>query len=188
MVYGGIMGSQDGIDLLLESIDYLIKERGRSDTLFVLIGAGPELHRHKACATARRLNEWVKFTGALYGEELRAYLATADLGVSPDPLNVFNDKLTMIKILEYMACGLPIVLYDIIEGHRAASDAALYAKANDPIDFAEQITTLLDSESSRRLLGAIGRKRFQDSLNWEIERQMLLQAYETGLHIRKRRL
>jgi glycosyltransferase involved in cell wall biosynthesis len=188
VVYVGVMGSQDGINLLLESIDYLIKERGRSDTLFVLIGGGPELHRLRARATALHLNEWVKFTGALYGEELRAYLATADLGVSPDPLNVFNDKLTMIKILEYMACGLPIVLYDLVEGHRSASDAALYAKPNDPIDFAEQITTLLDSESSRRLLGAIGRKRIQGSLNWETESQMYLQAYETGLHLRTRRL
>lgn len=123
----------------------------------------------------------MKFTGPLYGDDLRAYLATADVGVAPDPSNDLNDKLTMIKILEYMACGLPVVLYDLVEGRRSAGNAALYAKGNDPIDFAEQIETLLESESLRRRLGAVGRRRVHDGLNWEIEKQKFLQVYETAL-------
>jgi glycosyltransferase involved in cell wall biosynthesis len=181
VVYVGIMGPQDGIDMLLESIEYLVIQNGRRDTLFVLIGPGPEQPRLKSVAAARGLEEWVRFTGGLYGDDLLLYLATADVGVAPDPGNDFNDKLTMIKILEYQACGLPVVLYDLVEGRRSAGQGALYARRNDPIDFADQIAKLLDSESLRHRLGGTGRKRIEVSLNWEIEKQVLFKAYETAL-------
>ena len=174
VVYVGVMGSQDGIDLLLESIEYLIGVKGRNDTLFVLIGWGPDLARLKARAAAQGLSDCVKFTEALYGDDLRAYLATADVAVAPDPSNLFNDKLTMIKILEYMAYGIPVVLYDLPQGHKSAEGAALYARGNNPIDFAEKVEQLLDSEVTRDRLGAVGRTRIVEGLNWGIERQMLL--------------
>jgi glycosyltransferase involved in cell wall biosynthesis len=180
VVYVGVMGPQDGVDLLLESIEYLVKEKGRRDSLFVLIGPGTELPRLKARAAERDLDVFVKFTGALYGDDLLAYLATADVGVAPDPYNELNNKLTMIKIFEYMAYGLPVVLYDLIEGRRSAGDAAVYPRKNDTIDFGDQIATLLDSPSLRRRLGAMGRTRVVDSLNWDFQKQTFLEAYRTA--------
>jgi glycosyltransferase involved in cell wall biosynthesis len=181
VVYVGIMGFQDGLDLLLDSIEYLVMKKGRRDTSFALIGPGPEQPRLKSVAAARGLDEWVKFTGGLYGADLLAYLATADVAVAPDPCNDFNDKLTMIKNLEYQASGLPIVLYDLIEGRRSAEGSALFAKRNDPIDFGEQIEKLLDSESLRSRLGAHGRKRIEGGMNWSVDKQVLWKAYEAAL-------
>lgn len=181
VLYVGMMGPQDGLDLLLESIQHLVKRQDRRDTLFVLIGPGPEQPRLKAIAAAKGLDPCVNFTGPLYGDDLHAYLATADVAVTSDPSNEFNDKLTMIKLLEYMACGLPIVLYDLAESRQLAADAALYATGNDPADFAEKIGMLLDSESLRKHIGGIGRKRIQETLNWEIESLKLLEAYQAAL-------
>lgn len=200
VVYVGVMGPQDGLDLLLESIEHIVKRseklRGsgqalqsevsdlsspRDDTLFVLIGGGTELARLQALAAAKGLESVVKFTGRIPDDALAAYLSTADVCVAPDPRNPMNDKSTMNKILEYMAYGRPVVLFDLTEGRRSAADAALYARPNDPQDFAEQILKLLDSESLRRQLGEIGRKRIQESLNWEMEKKALLAAYEKAL-------
>ncbi len=182
VVYLGVMGPQDGLDLLLDSIDHFVKRKGRRDTLFVLIGSGTELPRLKAKVLASSdLESSVKFTGPLYGDEMHAYLATADVAVAPDPSNGFNDKLTMIKIFEYMAYGLPVVLYDLNEGRRSARDAAVYAINNNPVDFAEHIARLLDSESLRQHLGAIGRKQILESLNWGIEKLTLQKAYKAAL-------
>lgn len=127
------------------------------------------------------LNPFVTFTGQIPYEEVGAYLSGADVGVAPDPKTSMNDKSTMIKILEYMACGLPVVLFDLKEGRRIADSAALYASPNDPIDFADKITTLLDSEELRRKLGDWGRKRVENQLNWALEKATLLEAYETAL-------
>ncbi len=181
VVYVGVMGPQDGLDLLLESITYLIEFRERRDTLFVLIGAGTELSRLKVLVAQKGLDSVVKFTERIPDEELAAYLSTADVCVAPDPANPMNDKSTMNKILEYMAYGRPIVLYDLTEGRRSAGEAALYARPNDTKDFAEQILKLLDSESLRHKLGECGRRQVEENLNWEIEKKALLEAYETAL-------
>jgi len=184
VVYLGVMGPQDGVDLLLLSIEHIVKDNSRHDTLFVLIGDGTERHPLKTAAKSRGLDSFVKFTGRLPDSEVGAYFSTADVGVAPDPKNAMNDKSTMNKILEYMGYGLPVVLYDLTEGRRSAGDAALYARPNDPIDFAEKVLTLLDSESLRRELGHRGRKRIEESFNWDTDKQVLLKAYETALKSR----
>lgn len=184
VVYLGVMGPQDGLNLLLDSIAVIVKQRGREDVQFALIGSGTELPRLKTLARSRVLDTVVKFTGRLSDEEVAAYLSTADVGVAPDPATAMNDKSTMNKILEYMAYGLPVVLYDLTEGRRSAADAGLYARGNDPEDFARQILKLLDSEALRRDLGARGRRRIEESLNWANEKRALLEAYSTALESR----
>jgi len=183
VVYLGVMGPQDGLDLLLDSISIIAKQRNRTDTLFALIGAGSELHRIKALAAQKGLDSMIRFTGRIPDNELAAYLSTADVAVAPDPATPMNDKSTMNKILECMAYGLPVVLYDLTEGRRSAQDAALYARPNDPVHFAEQILKLLNSETLRRELGVRGRRRIEESLNWETEKKTLLQAYQTVLNM-----
>jgi glycosyltransferase involved in cell wall biosynthesis len=175
------MGHQDGLDLLLESIAFLSKLRKCEDTLFVLIGSGPELPRLKVLASQKGLDVLVKFTGRLPDEDVAAYFSTAAFGVAPDRATPMNDKSTMNKILEYMAFGLPVVLYDLTEGRRSAGDAALYARNDDPEDFALKLRTLLDSESLRAELGVRGRKRIEEELNWENEERALLEAYKAAL-------
>jgi len=181
VAYVGIMEQQDGLDLLLASIDHLVNKLGRRDTIFALIGWGTELPKLQAMAVERGLESWVRFTGPLYGNDLWAYLATANIAVAPDPLNVLNDKLSMIKVFEYMAFGLPVVMYDLVEGRKSAGDAALYAKGNDPIDFAHQMEQLLDSPAMRKQMGATARNLSLTGLNWDIEKTKLLMAYETAL-------
>jgi glycosyltransferase involved in cell wall biosynthesis len=109
------------------------------------------------------------------------YLSSADVGVAPDPKTAMNDNSTMIKIFEYMAYGLPVVLFALKEGQRTAGPSALYASPNDPIDFANQILSLLNCEDLRRRLGECGRSRVEQGLNWEAEKDTLLAAYERAL-------
>jgi glycosyltransferase involved in cell wall biosynthesis len=177
VLYVGIMERQDGVRLLIESITYLVKQRGRVDTQFVLIGSGTELPGLKKLATESGVDEFVEFTGWLPHEQVGAYMATADVCVAPDPLNPLNNKSTMIKILEYMAYGRPIVLYELEEGRRTAGEGALYARPNDATDFANQIEKLLDSGELRRSLGEFGRKRTEEELNWKVQSTKLVGAY-----------
>jgi glycosyltransferase involved in cell wall biosynthesis len=181
VVYLGVMACQDGLDLLLESIGFLTTLRKCDDTLFVLIGSGPELPRLKVLASQKGLDGLVKFTGRLPDEDVAAYFSTASFGVAPDRATPMNDKSTMNKIMEYMAFGLPVVLYDLTEGRRSAEDAALYARRDDPRDFAQKLMDLLDSESLRKELGARARKRIEEKLNWENEKHALLEAYAAAL-------
>jgi glycosyltransferase involved in cell wall biosynthesis len=181
VLYLGTMGPQEGVNLFLESAAHLVKVKKRGDVSFVLIGGGSEARRLKASVAEKGLDDCVAFTGRIPDDALAAYLSTADVCVAPDPKNPMNDKSTMNKILEYMAFARPVVLFDLTEGRRSAGDAALYAQANDPVDFAEKIDTLLNSQSLRNELGARGRKRIEESLNWEIEKKSLVAAYQRAL-------
>jgi glycosyltransferase involved in cell wall biosynthesis len=181
VVYLGVMGPQDGIDLWLHSIATIVHEQKREDILFVLIGTGTEFPLLKALAAQLGLENCTRFPGRISDEEVAAYFSTATVGIAPDPATPMNDKSTMNKILEYMAYGLPIVLFDLTEGRRSAGDAALYARSDDSEDFGQKVLNLLDSESLRAELGARGRKRIEETLNWDHERLALLEAYATAL-------
>ena len=181
VAYVGFMGTQDGLDLLLESIEYIVKSENRQDTHFVLVGGGTVVPELQAIIAAKNLDAYVTLTGQVSHDEVATYLSTADLGVAPDPKNAMNDRSTMVKIFEYMAFGLPVVLFDLKEGRRIAGSAALYAVPNDPIDFANQITKLLNCRELRQQLGDYGRRQVEEKLNWEVEKTSLLRAYDAAL-------
>lgn len=175
--YVGVMGRQEGIDLLLQSIKYLVVEKHRSDIHFGLVGGGTELPALRAMADALEVSDYVTFTGRVPDQELLQMLNTADVCVNPDLANEMNDKSTMNKIMEYMALGKPIVQFDLTEGRVSAQEASLYARKNDPIDLAEKILTLLDDESVRIRMGEFGRARVLKDLSWDHEIPRLLAAY-----------
>ena len=181
VTYVGFMGSQDGLDLLLESIEHIVKTQNRRDTHFVLVGGGTVISELQATIAKKKLEDYVTLTGQVSHDQVAMYLSSADLGVAPDPKNAMNDHSTMVKIFEYMAFALPVVLFDLKEGRRLAGPAALYAVPNDPIDFANQVIKLLDCKELREQLGERGRRRIEEELNWEIEKRTLLRAYDAAL-------
>jgi glycosyltransferase involved in cell wall biosynthesis len=105
-------------------------------------------------------------------------LNTADVCVNPDVASEMNDISTMNKIMEYMALGKPIVQFDLTEGRYSAQGASLYARRNDALDLAAKIVELLDDPQRRRAMGALGRRRVLDELEWRHEVPKLLAAYE----------
>ena len=174
--YVGVMGKQEGIDLLLQSVQYLVK-RGRRDIHFGLVGGGTSLEEMKQLAVHLGVADYVTFTGRVPDAELLAMLNTADVCVNPDVANEMNDISTMNKIMEYMSLGKPIVQFDLTEGRFSAQEASVYARRNDPVHFAVKIMDLLDDPQKRRAMGELGRRRVQDELEWRYEAPKLLAAY-----------
>ncbi len=124
----------------------------------------------------------MRFTGRIPDTELIAYLSTADVCVNPDVANEMNDKSTMNKIMEYMALGKPIVQFDLTEGRRSALDASLYARKNDPVDFARKIVQLLDDPVRREGMGKYAKERVENCLAWEFSERVLCEAYASLFH------
>ena len=104
----------------------------------------------RALATELGVADYVTFTGRVPDAEMLAMLNTADVCVNPDIANDMNDISTMNKIMEYMALGKPIVQFDLAEGRFSAQKASLYARRNDPQDFARKILELLQSPEASR--------------------------------------
>ena len=166
VAYIGVMGPQDGVDIVLQVADRLVHGMGRRDTVFTLIGSGDSFHELVALRDRLDLQDWVEFTGRAPDEVVRAVLSTADVGISPDPKNPLNDVSTMNKTMEYMAFELPVVAFDLRETRVSAAGAGVYATPNDVDEMARVLVELLDDEPRRRAMGALGRRRVEDELAW----------------------
>ncbi|MEP5936785.1 MAG: glycosyltransferase family 4 protein [Erythrobacter sp.] len=179
--YVGVMGTQEGIDLLIEAVQLIVCEHLREDIQFVLVGGGPALETLVAMAEDRGLRSFMTFTGRAPDEALFEVLSTMDLGVNPDRFNPMNDKSTMNKVMEYMAFAKPLVQFDVTEGRYSAQGASLYAKPNDPADMADKILQLVDNAAQREAMGQLGAKRLRSELDWSHQIEPLLAAYEQVL-------
>ena len=173
----GVIGDQEGIDLLLASVKHLVGEMGRTDIQFVLVGDGPSRKRMEALSLEMGLGDFVTFLGRAPDEQLFSVLSSADVCVNPDRVNPMNNLSTMNKILEYMVMKKPIVQFDVVEGRVSAADASVYARPNDTVDFAEKIVALLADPAERERAGEIGRGRIENELSWEHQIPKLIAAY-----------
>lgn len=179
--YVGVMGNADGVILLIEAAAHILRTRGRTDVQFLLMGTGPEHERLVKRRDELGLGDGIDLPGRVSNEFLFSALQTIDLGVACDPPNTYNDHCTMNKTLEYMAFGKPQVLFDVREGRYSAGDAARYVPTADPKALGNAILELLDDPQARERMGAIGRARLENELNWERSVTRLRQAYEVAL-------
>jgi glycosyltransferase involved in cell wall biosynthesis len=184
--YVGNMSIQEGLDILLDVALYL-KNMGRRDIHFTCVGGGPGLAGLRKMVQEKNLADTVNFTGRVPDQQLLDILSTADVCVNPDKPCQMNDMSTMIKIMEYMALGKPIVQFDLKEGRLSASQASLYAdNGNQVPDFAAKILWLLDNPSERKKMGDFGRKRVEGKLAWEYSVEHLVAAYRRAFDHKRR--
>jgi glycosyltransferase involved in cell wall biosynthesis len=177
VAYLGTMGQQDGVDLFVETARHVAKARP-GQVRFVAMGGGPMLEELREQVRREGLADDVTFTGRVPDEFVRRVLSTADVAISPDPANDFNEYCTMNKTLEYMAVGVPVVAFDLEETRVSAADAAVYATPNDPAGLANLTMELLDDPERRARMGEIGRARVAGDLSWTNSARNLLAAYE----------
>jgi glycosyltransferase involved in cell wall biosynthesis len=176
--YIGVMGPQDGVDIVVRAADIVVNKLGRDDIAFTLIGSGDCFDQLVALRDELGLADHVEFTGRAPDELVNRILSTADVGLSPDPKNPLNDVSTMNKTMEYMAFELPVVAFDLRETRVSAGEAAVYVEPNDERAYAEAIVALMDDEPRRARLGKLGRARVEQDLAWSHQERAYVAVYD----------
>ncbi|MBA4602992.1 glycosyltransferase family 4 protein [Thermoactinomyces mirandus] len=112
--------------------------------------------------------------------EVQKWLAKGKVGlVCLHPIENYRESLP-IKMFEYMAAGLPMVVTDfplwkeIVE----SSNCGLVADALNPKDMAQKVEQILSDENLRRKMGADARKAHEERYNWHVEEKKLLSLYK----------
>ncbi|BBZ79564.1 glycosyltransferase WbuB [Mycolicibacterium anyangense] len=178
LAYLGVMGPQDGVDYALRALKILRDDIGRDDFHCIFMGAGDSYADMVALAKSLDIDDIAEFPGRVPDEYVQRCLSTADVCLSPDPLNPLNNVSTMNKVLEYMAMSRPIVSFELIEARHSAGDAAIYVSANDEVAFARAISDLLDDPTRRAEMGQFGRSRLERQLSWEFSSRQLVAFYQ----------
>ena len=176
--YIGVMGPQDGVDIVIKMASFVINTLKRTDISFTLIGSGDCFDELVALRDQFELKDFVEFTGRVPDETVREVLSTADIGLSPDPRNPLNDVSTMNKTMEYMAFGLPVLAFDLCETRASAQEAGAYATPNDIEEMGRLLVDLIDDEPRRKSMGLAGRQRIEEKLAWHHQEPHYLSVYD----------
>ena len=130
------MGPQDGVDLFVRAARQVADGDALARCASSPWAAEPARCPARTGALGTLSEADLDFTGRIPDADVRRILSTADVAISPDPANDFNEYCTMNKTLEYMAVGVPVVAFDLEETRVSAGEAALYAPPNEPAGLA----------------------------------------------------
>jgi glycosyltransferase involved in cell wall biosynthesis len=176
LAYVGTIAKQDGLEGIAEVLACLSKRTPAVDVVLTVIGDGSARQAFEVALEKWGVAENVTMTGRVDAARVPELLQEADICVDPAPTTELNERSTMIKVVEYLALGKPVVAYDLLETRRTAQDAALLVRAGDAEAFAERIALLADDAPFRFRLAHRARERARE-LTWERSEPALLSAY-----------
>jgi glycosyltransferase involved in cell wall biosynthesis len=172
LVWAGKMGRQDRVDLVVRVAERLVFFHGRTDIRIVLLGDGECLEEVRKLTSDLGLTPWVSSPGWVSEREVFGHLASADLALDTS----LQEEVSPVKVMEYMAHGVPVVCFDLLETRRIAAGCARLVRPDDVEALADAVHDLLDDAASRRRLGAAGRERVAGELAWEKQTDAYLRA------------
>ncbi|GFO60915.1 glycoside hydrolase [Geomonas silvestris] len=174
--YLGLLNSYQGVDLLLEAAA-LLKQQG-ANLHFLIMGFPEGGYREKAEAFG--VSDRVTFTGRIPYDQAPLYLSLADVAVSPKiSLTEANGKL-----FNYLACGLPSVVFDTPVNREILGETALYAKFGDVGELAYAIGRLAGDRELREELAREGREKAVKEHSWQARGKTLVGIYRKLLKAR----
>ena len=159
----GKIGRQDRLDLVIVAAEYVVHHRGRDDIGFVLLGDGECLEESRALVRELGLESSVALPGWLSEAEVFGCLAATDIGIDTS----LQREVSPVKAMEYMAFGLPVVAFDLLETRRTVREAGVLVPAGDVTGIGDQLVKLADDARLRQELGRAGRERVETELCWE---------------------
>ncbi|HVP99110.1 MAG TPA: glycosyltransferase family 4 protein [Roseiarcus sp.] len=176
--YIGVINEQDGVDHFVRAISHLVHEKGFHDFRAVIVGSGPALEGVRRLAEELGVTDFVVFTGYLSGGRLLAHISAFDIGVIPDPFNAANDVMSMNKVFEYCALGIPTACYPLRETKRLLGKAGVYAPELDPAGLAEACLSLMRDDALRNRCGEEAARLTREDFVWENEAKKYVDVYD----------
>lgn len=170
VVFLGVLTEYQGIDALFEAVPEVV--RRVPDTHFLVMGY-PNEDRYRAKARSMGIDRFVTLPGRIPYEDAARHLSLGTLAVSAkQSLTEANGKL-----LNYMACGLPVVATDTLVNREILGDAGVYARVGDAHELAVQMANVLTDASRCQTLGAMLRRRAEEQFSWRALTGQLLDVY-----------
>jgi glycosyltransferase involved in cell wall biosynthesis len=179
VVYLGVLSAYQGVDLLLESIPRVLA--ACPDTHFLVMGY-PDEERYRARARALGVAGNITLPGRVDYSQAARHLSLGDVAVSA--------KLTPMegngKLLNYLACGLPTVAFDLPGNLAALGDVGRYAPTGDSAALADRLIGLLRDPGERAELSRRSRALAEERYSWQAIGARINAVYDELLARRRR--
>lgn len=177
VVFMGVMSEHQGVDLLLEAIGALRADQSMYH--FLLMGYPEEGYRRRANDLG--LDNCVTFTGRIEYGRAAEYLNLGDLALAPK----MSDSEANGKILNYMACGLPVIAFDNPVNRQILGETGILVPSGDVGAFAEALEKIGRDEALRKRLAVAARERAVADHGWDEAARSLVHLYNEILVARR---
>lgn len=179
VVFLGLLNRYQGVDCLIEQIPSVVKRCPA--TQFLIMGYPNEAH-YRAQAVALGIADHVLFPGRIEYNQAARYLALGDVAVSA--------KLTPMegngKLLNYLACGLPTVAFDLPGNVATLADAGLCVPLGNGEALGDALVELLMDDAQRKELARRARARAEERYSWTAIGRRIDGVYNTLIERQKR--
>ena len=179
LIYQGTMSRDRGLFHMLDGIRRLKEDL--PDVLLLLVGLNDARLRAEADDVIRRdgLGDHVRILAWVPHEDMANHMALADIGLVPWQPSEKNKKNIPIKVFEYMACGIPLLVADLpsTTPYVAESGAGITYDSTDAAAFAANVRRLLADRAGREAMARAGREAVARRWNWGEMEKRLLAAY-----------
>jgi glycosyltransferase involved in cell wall biosynthesis len=186
LLYIGTLAGWQGLDTLLEAMPLVLEEH---PTRLKIVGKGRKEQRKSLQKRIRKMGlaQWVSLEGSASHHTIPQMINQAHLCLAPLSFNDRNvtQGCCPIKVLEYLACGKPLVAANLPVVRELVCDGqeALLFTPDDPADLARCISTLLNDLPLAERLAEAGCQRVHREFTWELAQQKLLSVYERLLEV-----
>jgi glycosyltransferase involved in cell wall biosynthesis len=191
LLYIGTLADWQGLDLLVEALPEVLAARPASASpqgvRLRIVGLGRSRQRKTLSKQIRKLGlaEHVSVEPPVPHHLVPALIAEADVCVAPLTLNDRNvtQGCCPIKVIEYMACGRPLVAANlpvVRELAREDADALLFAPG-DAHDLAQKLLRALADRPLAERLAASAAARARSRFTWHEAQKRLVRVYEKVL-------
>ncbi|PSR16940.1 glycosyltransferase family 1 protein [filamentous cyanobacterium CCP3] len=166
-----------GLSHLVNAFEQLYRRVPQARLL--IVGDGPERDRLEVQLVERRLQSIARCTGAVSPDRVPALLAQMDVAVAPYPASP-DFYFSPLKVVEYMAAGLPVVVSDIGQLRHLVVNGVtgLLCPPGDEKALAIALERLWRSPDLRRALGRSARQHILAHHTWDgVAEQILAIAH-----------
>ena len=182
IIFSGAMYHHRGIDILLEAVKEIVKEKPQ--TKLVLLGDGPEMNQLKKIAQENKLEENVDFKGWIDRNKIPEYLATSSIGIGPLRSTEVTKYALPIKVLEYMSAGLPIIAAKNTLPEDILEEGKNGFFINNSTELVEKIMELLNNKELRKKMGK-NSKEMVKKFDWKNVTESIIQEVDEVISLSK---
>ena len=164
-------GSLQDLTILIDSAVFVIKET--KDVRYVIIGDHRDPARSKSAweekVNRKGLGEYFVFLGRKPREDIPKYLLCADVCVDCFPNEPYYAAAHPIKLLEYGACGKPVVATRVSETEKIVKhgEYGFLADPDNPSEFASYVVSLLKSDNDAIQMGKNFSNYIRTNFGWD---------------------
>jgi glycosyltransferase involved in cell wall biosynthesis len=183
-IYAGTIPLNHDLDMVVHSIKNGMKLddlNDLKDLRWVIIATGDGIPALKQTIENAGIADHVEWRGFMPHAQLVDYLVAADVAVYPYRDTHINRAKCSGKVMDYMACGLPMVVSDVGMNRVYLEDgvSGLLTPAGDAATFGEAMRRLLDDRAFAASLGKAAQQRIWQQFGWDERVAQLERLYQT---------